>query len=139
MSQVSYRVRENLWVTAPIELETFCNQLRAELAFPTFDFYAENVYEWGLTKIEQGHLEVNISRKHNGGEPLFSERINILLLVENTAPRSYDSEWVTKNLVPVYGQAIANLTGQITYYGNVEYLGNEDFSYHSSQKFDPHT
>ncbi len=139
MSQVSYRVREKLWVTAPIELETFCNQLSSELELPAFNFDAENIYEWGITKIEHGHLEVNISRKHHHGEILFNEPIHILLLVENTAPLSYDSEWVRKNLVPVYGQAIANLTGQNTYHGNIEYLGNDDFSYQPTQKFEPRT
>jgi len=139
MSRVNYRVREYLWVTAPIELETFCSRLSSESELPTFDFDAENVYEWGLTKIEKGCVEVNISRKHKNGESLFNEPIHVLLLVENTSPISYDSEWVTRNLVPVYGQTIANLTQQITYYGNVEYLGGDDFSYNPSRKFEPQT
>jgi len=139
MSQVSYRVRENLWVTASISLEKFCDQLSNDLSLPAFDLEAENVWEWGFTKIEHGHLEVNISRKHKSGEPLLNEPIHILLLVENTAPISYDGEWVTKNLVPVYGKTIANLTRQPTYSGKVDYLGGNDFSYHPLRKFDPQT
>ena len=137
MSQVSYRVREYLWVTASIPLEILCDRLGSTLLLPSFNFDAENVWEWGLTKIEQGHLEVNISRKHKSGKPLLNEPIHVLLLVENTAPVSYDSEWVTRNLVPVYGQAIANLTSQPTYHGKVDYLGDNDFSYYPSVKFEP--
>ena len=137
MPQVSYRVRESLWVTVPITLEAFCNQLVDVLQLPTFNFDCENLWEWGLTKIERGYLEVNIARKHNKGEPLLKEPFHILLLVENTAPASYDSEWVIRNLVPVYGQAIANLTSQPTYHGKVDYLGDNDFSYYPSVKFEP--
>jgi hypothetical protein len=139
MPQVSYRVHEYLWVTVPITLEAFCNQLGNDLQLPAFDFDYENVWEWGLTKIEQWHLEVNISRKHQGGGPLLNEPIHILLLVENTAPISYDSEWVKRNLVPVYGQAVANLTNQPTYYGKVEYLRSNDFSYLPLHTFEPQT
>src|ERR1043165_2748609 len=139
MPQVSYRVREYLWVTASSNLEDFCNQLGSNLSLPTFDFDAENVWEWGLTKIEQWHLEVNISRKHKSGEPLLNEPIHVLLLVENTAPINYDSDWVTRNLVPMYGQAIANLTNQLAYFGKVEYLSGNDFSYHTSHIFEPQT
>ncbi len=137
MSQVSYRVREYLWVTAPIELEIFCNQLGNDLQLPAFRFDCENVYEWGLTKIEHGYLEINISRKHNKGTPLFNEPICVLFLVENIAPISYDKAWVMRNFIQVYGQAIANLVKQTVYYGTVEYLGNEDFSYQPSQTFKP--
>jgi hypothetical protein len=139
MSQASYRVREFLWVTVPMELDTFCDLLGSKLELPAFHFDAENVYEWGITKTEHGHVEVNISRKHNKGEPLFDEPICILLLVENAAPPIYDSEWITKNLVPVYGQIVANLTGKRAYYGNIEYLGDENFSYHPSKEFEPHS
>lgn len=139
MSRVSYSVREYLWVTAPMALETFCDQFSSELLLPAFNFDYENVWEWGLTKVEQGYLEVNISRKHKSSEPLLNEPMHILLLVEHTAPINYDGEWVMRNLVPIYGQAIANLTGQPTYHGKVEYLGGNNFSYDPSRKFEPQT
>lgn len=137
MPQFSYRVRQHLWVTVSSDLEIFCNQLGRELKLPPFEFDAENVFEWGIIKIENGFIEVNISRKHKRGETLLNEPIHILLFVENSAPISYDDDWVIQNLVPVYGQAIANLTNQPTYYGKVEYLGDNDFSYHSSHTFAP--
>jgi len=137
MSQFSYRVRQHLWVTVPSDLGTFCNQLSHELNLPPFEHDAENIFEWGITKIEKGCIEVNISRKHKRGEPLLDEPMHILFLVENTAPVSYDEDWIKLNLIPVYGQAIANLTNQTAYHGEIKYLGGNDFSYHSSDTFDP--
>ena len=122
-----------------MELDVFCNLLADKLELPEFRFDAENVYAWGITKIEHGHVEVNISRKHNHGETLFHEPVCILFLVDNTALQLYDSEWITKNLVPVYGQIVANLTGQRAYYGNIEYLGDENFSYHPTIEFEPYS
>jgi hypothetical protein len=55
MPQASYRVREVLWVTVPMELDTFCNLLGSKLELPEFHFDAENVYEWGIT------IQVNIN------------------------------------------------------------------------------
>lgn len=137
MPQFSYRVSKYLWVTVPSELHVFCNQLSTELKLPTFKFDAENVYEWGITKIEQGYVELNISRKHNRGEPLPNEPVHILFLVEHTAPISYDSQWVVDNLIPDYGQAIANLTSQSTYFGDIKYIESNDFSYHPLHTYEP--
>jgi hypothetical protein len=139
MSQVSYRAREYLWVVAPLDLEVFCNQFRAALQLPAFHFDAEDVWEWGLTRIENGYVEVNISRKHRHGESLLEEPIHVLLLVDNSAPVNYDREWLIENLVVTYGQTIANLTKQPTHYGVVEYVGGEDFIYMPSQTFEPQT
>lgn len=122
-------------MTVPLTLETFCNQLRTSLQLPAFEFDSENVWEWGLTKIENGFVEVNISRKHNGGEPLFEEPLTILLLVEDNALAKYDRDWVISHLVPEFGQVIANLTKQATYYGTVEYLGGDEFIFNPSRTF----
>ncbi len=130
-----YRVRESLWVTAPLTLETFCNQLRTLLQLPAFEFDGENVWEWGLTKIENGFIEVNISRKLNWGKLLFEEPLIILLLVEDNAPAKYDRDWMISHLVPEFGQDIANLTKQVTYYGTVEYLGEVELVYKPSRAF----
>jgi hypothetical protein len=137
MSQVSYRAREYLWVITPLDLEMFCNQLRDELQLPAFNFDWENVWQWGLTKIENGCVEINISRKHNHGKPLVEEPIMVLLLVENTAPTNYNKSWLMKNLVLTYGQIIANLAKQPVSYGTVEYLAGENFIYKPSQTFKP--
>jgi hypothetical protein len=137
MSQVSYRAREYLWVVAPLDLEVFCNQFRAALQLPAFHFDAENVWEWGLTRIENGYVEVNISRKHSHGESLLEEPIHVLLLVDNSAPVNYDRDWLIENLVVTYGQTIANLTKQPTHYGVVEYISGEDFVYKPSRTFNP--
>jgi hypothetical protein len=137
MSPASYRVREYVWVVAPLAIEVFCNQLRAALQLPAFRFDAENVWEWGLTRIENSYVEINISRKHRHGEPLLDEPIMILLLVDNAAPVTYDKDWIIENLVGTYGQTIANFTNQPTYYGVVEYVGGEDFIYRPSRTFQP--
>ena len=39
-----------------------------------FDYDAENVYEWGQALTKDGHLEINISRRH-GYVPPASEHI----------------------------------------------------------------
>ncbi len=137
MSQVSYRAREYLWVVTQLDLEIFCNQFRIILRLPAFDFDWENVWQWGLTKIENGYVEINISRKHKHGEPLIEEPIMVLLLVDSTAPVNYDKEWLMENLILVYGQTIANLTMQSAYYGVVEYVSGEDFVYKPSRTFKP--
>ena len=137
MPQFSYRVRKCLWVTAPSELDVFCNQLSIEMGLPTFKFDAENVYEWGIIKLEQGYVELNISRKHNRGEPLQNEPVHILFLVEHTAPINYDAQWVSDNLIPDYGQAIANLTSQPTYFGDINYIESNDYSYHPLHIYEP--
>ena len=137
MTHSSFRARVSLWVVTPIELDVFCNQLADQLRLPSFNFDAENVYEWGLTKIEQGWVEINISRKHNPGDPDFEEPFHILFLVENTAPAKYDNSWVVDNLVRIYGQAIANLTSKPAYYGDIKYVGSEAYTYRPATTFTP--
>lgn len=140
MAQTSYRAREYLWVITPLDLEVFCNQLSVALHLPAFRLDAENVWEWGLTRIENGYVEINISRKHYHGQPLIEEEpIMVLLLVADNAPAKYDRDWLMKTLVETYGQVIADITRQPTYYGIVEYIGSEAFIYKPSRTFEPQT
>ena len=137
MTQVTHRVREYLWVTAPLTLAEFCDQLSHRLHLPEFDFDGENVWEWSLSRIENNYVEVNISRKHKMGEPLLGDPLTVLLLVGDDAPSKYDKNWIVANLIPKFGQAIANLTKQPAYHGEVKYLGGDDFAYESSHTFQP--
>jgi hypothetical protein len=130
-------VREYLWVTTSLTLEEFGDQLSNALQWSEFDFDYENVWEWGITKIEDNYIKVNISRKHHRGEPLLEEPLTVLFLVRNDGLPKYNKNWIRANLFPKFGQTIANLTKQAVYFGTAKHLGGDDFAYEPSGAFQP--
>ena len=77
----------------------------------SFDYDAENVYEWGQALTKDGHIEVNISRRH-GYVPPASDFISVNLLVSKDAPPEWDEQWVAQHLLPQYAEAIALIIGK---------------------------
>jgi hypothetical protein len=112
------------WTVLPLTIKQVGERLTGEfgLSDPECDY--ENVYEWFDATAADG-LRLNVSRKHRDGEPDFAEPLRI----RASGYRSVDD----------LGRRLAGCLRTIVYYGEVEYLGGEEFHYHAGIRFVPTT
>lgn len=126
----------DLWTTAQLELVQLCRLLCQRLGIGPFQHDYENVWEWGYGQVDGGQLEVNVTRKHEDGKPLFEEPIRVMLLV----PAHSRQDWVDRIQVtwlPRIGQVLADTTGAIAYSGRWRYLLGNDFDLEVHRVFAP--
>jgi hypothetical protein len=126
----------NLWVTSSLGLREFARRLAAALGLPPFSGGDENVWEWQLVRLENGLLEVNLSRRHNAGTARASDySIGAILIVAAEAPPEWDEAWARRTWVEKLGRAMASVAGETAYHGHVRYLGDEEFTYEPQSEF----
>lgn len=130
------KIVADLWTTAPITLDQLCTVLSHTLGVGPFQHDCENVWEWGYAQVEGGHLEVNVTRKHEDGEPLPEEPIRVILLVSGKARPDW-ADGIRATWLPRIGQALANATGTIAYSGHWRYLRDDDFELEVQREFTP--
>ncbi len=80
-------------------LQEFCDGLGAMIHLPAFIYDSENEYQWGFVQLEQGCVEINISRPHDpGNSGLVSYTIS--LMVSEGASPEFDKTWLNQSLMP---------------------------------------
>jgi hypothetical protein len=120
-----FHLKRALWLTAPLTLEALCDELSNIVQLPSFDFDFENLYEWGIAYEDTHHVELNVSRKHAGGEPRCNDPFHILLI--SRAEEEPFDELV--RLSYMYAERIASQIGVPVYAGEIRYLGGDDYAY----------
>jgi hypothetical protein len=105
-------------------MKEISERLTGEFRFTEAECDYENVYEWFEATAPDG-LRLNVSRKHRDGEPDFAEP----LCIRASEHRS------TGDL----GRRLAACLLATVYYGEVEYLGGDDFRYSEVTRFEPST
>lgn len=115
---------ESFWCVLPHTIKEVGYRLVEEFRLPDAECDYENVYEWFQATAPEG-LWLNVSRKHRDGEPDFVEPLRIMA----SGYRSVDD----------LGCRLATCLRTIVYYGEVEYLGGDDFRYNETTRFEPRT
>ncbi|HZH17925.1 MAG TPA: hypothetical protein VE057_26470 [Archangium sp.] len=128
-------LREALWLTAPLTLEVLCEALQEALNVPPFEFDAENVYEWGISFVERGTVELNVSRKHRMGEPRMEEPFHILLLAREV--KGEQAREMIARLVREVGPVMATATGVPVHHGDLRYVRGDEYTYEVWRTFQP--
>ena len=112
------------WAFAALELTEVGERLRNEFRVcdPKFDY--ENLYHWFEIAAQDG-LPLNVSRKHRDGQSDFAEPLRI----RASGYQSAEDE----------GRRLAICLRTAIYYGDVEYLGGDDFRYVAEICYEPTT
>jgi hypothetical protein len=110
------------WSLTELTLEAVGGRLGKGLGFANAEFDCENVYEWFEVTTPDG-LQLNVSRKHEGGYPDFDEPLVIIA-------SGYGS-------VSDFGCRLAAFLRATVYYGDVTHLGGDEFQYSELIRFDP--
>jgi len=113
---------EAFWCYSPLTIQQAMERLQGEFRFLSAEYDYENVYEWFEVTSPDG-LRLNVSRKHRDGEPDFADPVRI----SASAYQSADS----------LGDRLAICLGTTVYYGQVTYLGGDEFSYNEASRFEP--
>jgi hypothetical protein len=119
----SVRMENNLWFWAPLALDEVAAQVMAALGTTVPDHDAENLYEWFVVTTSNG-VRLDVSRKHDRGEPIMSEPIRIM-----TSSSVAEARRVAQILAGTFGRRVSR--------GTVVYLGRDDFDYHEIEGFEP--
>src|SRR5262245_60759869 len=98
----------------PLKIKEVGERLTGEFRCPDAEGDYENVYEWFQATAPDG-LWLNVSRKHRDGEPDFAEPLRIMA----SGYRSVDE----------LGRRLAACLLTTVYYGEVEYLGGDNFRF----------
>jgi hypothetical protein len=95
-----------------------------------YDCDEENVYEWFTASPGQDDVELNVSRKHNGGDVELDEPLSFLLISrgEEAPPES-----LVRELAAKVNQALKTMV----YIGTIKHLGEDDYCYTATQKLGP--
>ena|SRR5579871_6649610 len=112
------------WFFSLLTLEEIGERLGREFQFSDARFDCENVYEWFEVTAPDG-LSLNVSRKHADEEPEPDEPFVIIA----SGYRHVDD----------FGVRLAACLRTIVYYGEVTYLGGDDFRYNEVTRFEPST
>jgi hypothetical protein len=121
-----------LWFTAPLTLEALCSGLEQLLGCPPFEYDAEEVWQWAISTLREGAVEVNVSRKHRGGAPLVEEPFHVLLTFEVGRTRAE-----LPGVLEVLGPALALLARAPVHAGRMEHLGEDRYAYAPQRTFPP--
>ena len=114
---------KRFWSSPRLTLEAVGERFGEEFELSDAEFDCENVYEWFEVTAANG-LRLNVSRKHQGdGEPDFDEPLVIIA-------SGYGS-------VSDLGYRLAACLRTTVYYGDVAYLGGDEFRYSKEARFDP--
>ena len=112
------------WAFPAVELDVIGERLRVEFRSSDPEFDAENLYHWFDVAAPDG-LRLNVSRKHRGGQSDFADPLRI----RASGYHSPDD----------FGRRLAACLRCIVYYGEVEYLGGDDFRYVAAIRYEPNT
>jgi hypothetical protein len=116
-----YRFEDHYYLHSPLELEAFCDRLRAALRLPAFRFDSENENEWGYS--EDAELRVHVSHAY---EPDTYHEWQpkrcppgcdywIELQVKALSPRTRDAEWRERVWLPAWDVLLGELGGGRVY------------------------
>jgi len=115
------RFEEHLAVACPLSLEKFCQKIQLRFGLPDFEFDYENETEWALVEYEG--IEYNVSRPFKRGTlQKWDESVptgcnfGITLSVSEDCPQKFNIEWGSTELVPSFGQALADVLGRKVYH-----------------------
>jgi hypothetical protein len=112
------------WTFSALELGEAGVRLKHEFRSSDPEFDAENLYHWFDVTAPDG-LRLNVSRKHGEGQSDVAEPLRI----RASGYRSFDDR----------GRRLATALRTTVYYGDVEYLGGDDFRYDAVTQYEPNT
>jgi hypothetical protein len=110
------------WFFSPLTLREVGEHLAGEFRFSDARFDCENVYEWFEVTAPDG-LRLNVSRKQPDDEPDPAEPFR----VRASGFRHADD----------LGCRLATCLRTAVYYGEVTYLGGDDFRFDEAARFAP--
>ena len=116
-----YRFEDHYYLHSPLELDAFCDRLRAAWSLPAFDYDSENENEWGYA--EDAEVFVHVSHAY---EPDTYHEWKpakcppgcdywIELKVKARAPRTRDVEWHAREWLPAWEALLLELGGGRVY------------------------
>ena len=97
----------------------------------------KNVWQWGLSLMENETIEINVSRMHDNGDSLLDAPIHVRLLIYGDAPSTWKQIAKVKSFVAECGQAMADIANIEAYSGRVRYLRNNALDFGPKQVFKP--
>src|SRR5262245_21797893 len=127
---------EHLAFHSDRDLEPLCEQIRAALDLPPFEFGSENETEWGLVVVDG--VEYNVSMPYEDGTlqkwddtvPDWCDA-GMSLFVAKDHPRAGDPAWVVTALVRAVGERLAAaLDRPIVYHRTSLPMGHDGFRPH---------
>ena len=86
---------EASWLT----LEDFCEKLGAIMCLPELVYDGENEYQWGFVHLENGYVEINISRL-NEPDPFAPVDYTLSLMASKAAAPGLEKTWLEQILLP---------------------------------------
>jgi hypothetical protein len=110
-------IPNGLWFRTFLTLDSLCAQLEKQLGLRSFEFDAENVFEWGEAEALDGTWEINVSRKHKSGSPLPQEPYHVRLKGKHPP-------------LALLARVLAQITTSPVHWGTIEYVGGNDYAYH---------
>lgn len=115
---------QRFWFFSLLTLKEVGERLGREFQFSDAKLDCENVYEW-FEVTAPNNLRLNVSRKHPDEEPEPDEPFVIMA----SGYRRVDE----------LGGRLAACLRTTIYYGEVTYLGDDDFRYNEATRFEPST
>jgi hypothetical protein len=92
-----------------------------------YDCDEENVYEWFTARPGRDDLELNVSRKHNGGEIEPDEPLSFLII-------SRADDCPPESLVRELAARVNAALKTMVYVGTIKHLGDDDYCYTAREK-----
>ena len=113
---------KRFWSLSRLTIEEAGERLSREFRSTDPEFDCENLYEWFEITSPDG-MRLNVSRKHVGGEPDFDEPVCI-------------SAYGGPNVNDL-GRRLAVCLTSTVYYGEVSYLGGDEYRFVEETRFEP--
>jgi hypothetical protein len=116
-----YRFEDHAYLHSALDLEEFCDRLRARLKLPEFRFESENENEWGYAEDAEILVHVSHAYERDTYHAWQPERCPlgcdywIELKVKALSPRSRNAEWRIREWLPSWDVALAELGGGRVY------------------------
>ena len=116
-----YRFEDHSYLHSPLDLEAFCDRLRAALSLPAFDYDGENENEWGCAEDREIFVHVSHAYEPDTYAEWWPERCPpgcdywVEVKVKALSPRTRDAEWRTRDWLPAWDAALAELGGGQVY------------------------